>query len=651
MGNKFRYSAVYFVQLGNNMAAATQQHSMMKITTPLGGDVLHITAVSMQEAISALYEINASVYTTKNELDYSALLGQSVSIELAVKDSSCDYTRHFHGVVTSISSQGQAYYNADDANKYHSYTLIISPQFWLAKMRQNCRIFQDLSVIDIASQIFSEHNIQFTNNAGTGFKPYDYCVQYHETDYQLLSRLFAQEGIYFYFKQDNNANFVILANSTTSHLSCAESPLRQSDEIISQAYVSSWSSLAAVKPGKVSLRAINFEQPLTNIDGIATDVDFIGQENLEHFEYVSGKKGLTETNAFAVNHLAQLQSNKALFKASTNYVTIESGKMISFSEHTTNNLIGPEFLVTRSNFVASQGSQLDANSKHGININCDFYCVSDSQTYQPIIRIDKPLIRGVQTAIVTGGASDEIYVDAYGRIKVKFYWDRLGTSDENSSCWIRVSQNWAGKNWGAFFYPRVGQEVLVSFLDGDASQPIVIGAIYNGEQMPANALPANKTQSGIRSHSTTTDGNVNCNELIFEDKVGNELLGLRAEKDHTLQVVNDQTDTVGNDRTTTITNNDMLTVSNDQTETVTNDRNISIGNDDTLEVGNILNLNAETEINLTVGSAKLSMKNDGTIKLAGVNIELSGTNVKMKGTATNVEGSMVVVKGSIVKIN
>ncbi|QUM89435.1 type VI secretion system tip protein VgrG [Moritella sp. 36] len=633
------------------MAAATQQHSMMKITTPLGGDALHITAVSMQESISALYEINASVYTTNSELDYQALLGQSVTIELAVKDSSGNYTRNFNGIVTSISSQGQSYEALNNTSKYYRYTLIISPQLWLATMRSNCRIFQDLSVIDIASLIFPEHNIQFVNNAGTTFKPYEYCVQYHETDYQLLTRLFAQEGIYFYFKQSSGSNSVILANSTTSHVNCAESPLLQSDEIISHAYVSTWSSLAAVKPGKVSLRAINFEQPLMNIDGSSVNAEFTGQDNLEHFEYVSGHKNLAASNSFSATQLEQLQSNKAIFKANSNYVTIESGKVIAFSKHATQSLVGPEFLITRNHFMASQGSQLDVNSKNGMEINSNFCCVENTPSYQPIINIHKPIIRGVQTAIVTGAASDEIYVDSYGRIKVKFYWDRLGTSDENSSCWIRVSQNWAGKNWGAFFYPRVGQEVLVSFLDGDASQPIVIGAIYNGDQMPANPLPANKTQSGIRTHSTTTNGNANCNELIFEDKIGSELLGFRAEKDHQLVVVNNQTDTVGNDRTTTVTNNDTLTVTNDQTQTVNNDRNSKIANNDTLDVGNILKLKAATEIKLEVGSASLLMKSDGTIKLSGVNIEISGTNVKVKGSATNIEGSMVVVKGSVVKIN
>ncbi|MFT5881116.1 MAG: type VI secretion system secreted protein VgrG [Moritella sp.] len=633
------------------MTAATQQHSMIKITTPLGDNALHITALSMQEAMSSLYEINASVYTTGSEIDYQSLLGQSITIELEVKDANGTHKRYFNGIATSISSLGQAYQQIDDDAKYHCYELILSPQLWLATMRSNCRIFQEKSVIDIASILFPEHTIQFVDNTGVGYLPYDYCVQYHETDYQFLTRLFYQEGIFFYFKQENGSNSLILVSSGTAHETCPESPLVQSNEIISNAYVESWSSLAAVKPGKVSLRAVNFEQPVTNIDGSSVSADFAGHDNLEIFEYVAGNKTLAESDAFATTYLKQLQADKALFKAGSNYVTIACGNIVSFSEHSTDSLVGNQFLITRNNFIASQGSQLDVGSNSGIEIRSDFYCIAESPNYRPIVNVQKPVIRGVQTAIVTGGASDEIYVDQYGRIKVKFYWDRLGASDETSSCWIRVSQNWAGKNWGSFFYPRVGQEVLVSFLDGDASQPIVIGAVYNGEQMPANALPENKTQSGVRTHSTTADGNANCNELIFEDKIGDELLGLRAEKDHKLFVVNDQTDEIGNDRTTTITNNDMLTVSNDQTETVSNNRTVNIANDDTLDVGNIFKLKAATEITLEVGSSKLTMKSDGTIKLAGVNIEISGTNVKLKGTATNVEGSMVVVKGSVVKIN
>ncbi len=633
------------------MAAASQQHSMIKITTPLGDDALHISALSMQESMSSLYEIHASVYTTGSEIDPQALLGQPISIEVSAHANSGEQTRHFNGIATTVSGGEKSHRPTDDGTDFHNYEITISPDFWLTTMRSNCRIFQDASMLDIATTILGEHNVTFTDNSGKAFQPYEYCVQYHETDHDFLQRLFSQEGIFFYFTQANGSNTLILADVGTSHPPCAESPLIQSDEILSVPHVSSWNNIVAVKPGKVSLRAINFEQPLNNLDGISDKADFAGHNNLEIFEYESGNTIVGENDLSAKSYLEQLQSEKHRYLGGSDYLSIGCGNTIEFSQHNSEALLNEQLLITESEIYVSQGTQLDRVSSAGIEISNEFYCVPASQSYRPKKNIHKPVIRGVQTAIVTGGASDEIYVDQYGRIKVKFYWDRLGEANENSSCWIRVAQNWAGKNWGAFFFPRVGQEVLVSFLDGDASQPIVIGAVYNGEQMPANTLPDTKTQSGIRTHSTTTDGNANCNELIFEDKVGEELLGLRAEKDHKLFVVNDQTDEIGNDRTTSITNNDTLTVTNDQTETINNNRTVKIANDDSLDVGNIFKLKAASEITLEVGSSKLTMKSDGTIKLAGVNIEISGTNVKMKGTATNVEGSMVVVKGSVVKIN
>ncbi|QUM85215.1 type VI secretion system Vgr family protein [Moritella sp. 28] len=633
------------------MAAATQQHSMMKITTPLGGDALHITSLSMQESMSCLYEMDASVYSVGNEIDLQALLGQSVTIEVSANSNGNVQTRFLNGIVTSVSGGETAQQKSDSQFNVYNYEIKISPQFWLSTMRSNCRIFQDVSMLDIATTIFGDHNVTFVDNSGKAFLPYEYCVQYHETDYDFLQRLFSQEGIFFYFTQTNGSNTLVLADVGTPHTACAENPLHQTDIIIATPHVSGWNNVVAVKHGKVSLRAINFEQPLLNLDGISGTTDFPGHDSLELFEYESGNIKAGQSTLTAKSYLDQLQAEKQKYVAISDYLTIACGNTIQFSKHNTDALINKDLLVIESDLILRQGSQHDRSSSAGIEIYNEFHCVPITASYRPNTKVQKPLIRGVQTAIVTGAASDEIYVDSYGRIKVKFYWDRLGTSDENSSCWIRVSQNWAGKNWGAFFYPRVGQEVLVSFLDGDASQPIVIGAIYNGDQMPANPLPANKTQSGIRTHSTTTNGNANCNELIFEDKIGSELLGFRAEKDHQLVVVNNQTDTVGNDRTTTVTNNDTLTVTNDQTQTVNNDRNSKIANNDTLDVGNILKLKAATEIKLEVGSASLLMKSDGTIKLSGVNIEISGTNVKVKGSATNIEGSMVVVKGSVVKIN
>jgi len=234
--------------------------------------------------------------------------------------------------------------------------------------------------------------------------------------------------------------------------------------------------------------------------------------------------------------------------------------------------------------------------------------MSKKETLQAFIRvtIHKPLIHGVQTAVVTGDPGDEQHIDKYGRVKVQFDWDREGEFNSKSSCWIRVAQNWAGNKWGAFFFPRVGQEVLVEFINGDPDQPIISGAIYNADLMPPYALPAKKTQSGIKSHSTKNGGADNFNELRFEDDKGKELLFLQAEKDHELKVKNDQKDTIDNDRLTTIANND------------------------TLDVGNVLKVTAGSEIEFKTGAASIKMTSDGAITIDGTNIKVNGTVIALK---------------------
>ena len=246
-----------------------------------------------------------------------------------------------------------------------------------------------------------------------------------------------------------------------------------------------------------------------------------------------------------------------------------------------------------------------------------FECVPSDTSYRPTALRNKPLINGVQTAVVTGDAGDEILVDKYGRVKVQFHWDREGQNDSKSSCWIRVAQNWAGNKWGAFFFPRVGQEVLVDFINGDPDQPIISGAIYNADLMPPYTLPDKKTQSGIKSHSTKQGAADNFNELRFEDEKGKELLFFQAEKDHELNVKNNQTDTVGNNRITQVNNDDTSTIVNNQT----------------IDVGKTLNITAGTEIVLTAGGASITMSSSGAIDIKGTNITVNGTAIALKAAA------------------
>jgi len=265
-----------------------------------------------------------------------------------------------------------------------------------------------------------------------------------------------------------------------------------------------------------------------------------------------------------------------------------------------------------------------------------FECVPKDVAYRAQVRHLKPVINGVQTAIVTGDSGDEILVDQYGRVKVQFDWDREGKKDSKSSCWIRVAQNWAGKKWGAFFFPRVGQEVLVDFINGDPDQPIISGAVYNADLMPPYDLPADKTQSGIKTRSTTKGGADNFNELRFEDKKGSELVYLQAEKDKELYVKNDQKDKIDNNRSSEIVKNDDVKVGENRTS--------DIGKNDTLKVGKTLNIEAGDEVVIKTGSAQIKMASSG-------NITIEGTKIDIKGTQIKVDGSAITMSAGVIKLN
>ena len=291
----------------------------------------------------------------------------------------------------------------------------------------------------------------------------------------------------------------------------------------------------------------------------------------------------------------------------------EVAKLFRFNNHEDSRYEGETYVITAMRTVASQPNQSGASQSSGDIYRNDFECVPEKTIYRPSALRAKPLISGVQTAIVTGEAGDEILVDKYGRVKVQFHWDREGKNDSKSSCWIRVAQNWAGNKWGAFFFPRVGQEVLVDFINGDPDQPIISGAIYNADLMPPYTLPDKKTQSGIKSHSTKQGAADNFNELRFEDEKGKELLFFQAEKDHELNVKNDQKDTIGNDRTTLINNDDTAKIANNQT----------------IDVGKVLNITAGTDITFTTGGASITMKSSGAIEIKGTNVTVNGTKIAL----------------------
>ncbi|MBU2870493.1 type VI secretion system tip protein TssI/VgrG [Colwellia sp. E2M01] len=599
------------------MQKATQKNNIISISTPLGKDTLYLTHLSATEGISQLYSFTVSMFTIGTTISLDGLVGKSVCVSLRNAESG-GAIRYYHGVISHLESTGMRTAATDDVEDYIDYQAIIVPTAAFMKKRSNCRIYQNLSVTDIVADLFGQHNVAFQDKTTKSYPKYEYCVQYQESDLDFVTRLLQQEGIFYFFEHSSSEHTLVLADDITAYKKCAEAKVRCFSGHLAKPHVSHWQGGLSMVSGAYQQKGYDFEQPKLFPSGNKVTASLPAQGGLEIFDYMGESEFNKRPQPYANIQLEALQKDMHKCSGQSDCRSFSIGKTFTFEDHEDSSYKGKSFLLTAIRTSATQPNQSGANQSDSENVfTNDFECVPKDTAYRPTVSLNKPLINGVQTAVVTGDPGDEQHIDKYGRVKVQFHWDREGTYDSKSSCWIRVAQNWAGNKWGAFFFPRVGQEVLVEFINGDPDQPIISGAIYNADLMPPYALPAKKTQSGIKSHSTKNGGADNFNEVRFEDDKGKELLFFQAEKDHELKVKNDQKDTIDNDRLTEIANND------------------------TLNVGKILQVTAGSEIEFKTGSASIKMSSDGSITIQGTNIKVKGTDIKVNGTGITMQAPQI----------
>ena len=313
-------------------------------------------------------------------------------------------------------------------------------------------------------------------------------------------------------------------------------------------------------------------------------------------------------------HRAQFEG----FEGHGNARGLGAGRMFKLAEHRSQ-AQNREYLVVSAAYRLRLDSYIASATPVSEDdmFQCAFTALQSTQNYRPARVTPKPLVYGPQTAVVVGPGGEEIYTDQYGRVKVQFHWDRYGKMDENSSCWIRVAQPWAGKSWGMMAIPRIGQEVVVEFLEGDPDRPLITGSVYNNSQMPPYPLPANKTQSGIKSRSSKGGQPAHFNEIRFEDKKGSEQVYIHAEKNLDTSVENCESHSVGANRTKTIGHDETTHVKHNRTETVDHNETVTVGKDILITAGD--------SITLTVGASTLVMKSNGSITLNGINLDVTGS--------------------------
>ena len=549
----------------------TQDNRMLSITTPLGKDVLLIEGFTMTEGVSTPFVIHADVLseiTKASMVTANALIGKDAVIQIVLPQGK---ERFFHGMIRALVHSGRGL-----EERFARFSLEIVPRLSRLRERTDCRIFQNLPASDVIKQVLKDRNIEFRDALAKTYTKRDYCVQYRESDLDFIQRLMEDEGIFYWFEHKKDSHKMVLADKPDAISPCPQQAKAQykdekgvGDPIDAVGQLTVTEQLCS---GLTTFRDHHFQLPDKKLESAEVTSIHVGQNSeLELYDYPAGytqyfnepdaRLGDVEKEGQKIIRM-RMEEEEVPYKVAQGASDVRAfvtGYRFALEGH----FIGDyntDWLLTSVRHNAVQSPDYVSGEDVPDSYSNSFTCIPHKVPYLPPRRTRKPIISGPQTAVVTGPAGEEIFPDKYGRVKVQFHWDRLGKKDEKSSCWIRVATPWAGKNWGMIHIPRIAQEVIVQFEEGDPDRPLIVGSVYNADQMPPYELPNHKTQSGVKSRSSMGGGASNFNEIRFEDKKGAEQVYVHAERNLDSVVEADETRAVGGDRTTRIHKNDILSV-------------------------------------------------------------------------------------------
>jgi type VI secretion system secreted protein VgrG len=647
----------------------TQDHRLLAIDTPLGKDVLLLQEITGYEGISRLFSYDLDLLAYDNDsISFDDIVGQKVSIKFQLPDGS---PRYISGYVSRFT-QGKT-----DERLFTYYRAQVVPWLWFLTREADCRIFQNMTVPDIISKIFDPFGFKdFKLNLKSSYPQLEYCVQYRETSFNFVSRLMEEFGIFYYFDHTTqNKHTLVLADQSSNLPACHSSPISYDTQVGGLAdpqVIDNWHVGQEVKTGKYTVTDYNFTTPSTSLlSNEPTVVTLSASQDLELYDYPGLHTTKDQGDTVAKVHMQEEESGHMVVSGAGNARGLMSGFSFELKNHYRADQ-NTNYVTTEVRHFGSAGQSYTAASTGGETYSNHFTCVLAAVPYRPLRVTPKPFVQGPQPALVVGKSGEEIWVDKYGRVIVQFYWDRLGQKNENSSCWIRVSQPWAGGNWGAIWIPRIGQEVLVSFLEGDPDRPVITGRVYNADQMPPYTLPDNQTRSTFMSRSSKGGGSSNYNELRFEDLKGQEQIFINAEKDLDLRVENDSREFIGANRHLIVTTNQQeqvqadkhlhiqgnhfekidsnmsLQVTGNQMESVTGNKSLSVtGNQSESITGNVsLSVTGGKNESITMGYAMTAMSIHLTGQ-AGIVIECpAGITLKAGGSSVDVSPGGVYITGT-----
>jgi type VI secretion system secreted protein VgrG len=562
-----------------------------------GGTELMVIDFSLQEFISEPFSAGITL-ASEQDIAFDAMVGENALLTLESMESG-ESTRYLQGIVNRFTQSGVN-------GRYYLYKAQVVPLVELLRLEKDCRIFQNLSVPDIIKQVLEESQIlsdRFKFRLTGTYEPREYCVQYRESDLDFVQRLCSEEGIFYFFEHTRTDHLMVFGDSTVNYQPIGGNAAISFNPgfgmVAEQEAVIDFQLARQIHTGKYTLRDFNYEKPAL---GMEVDISDEQDDRREIYDY-PGEYALPEQG----RRLARVRLEQAVIYREQGRGASVAPRMVpgftfTLKQHELTGLNG-EYLLTQVVHTGSQTQVLSEKATdQGTHYENSFIAIPSAATFRPENKLPKPFIEGVQTAIVTGPSGEEIYTDKLGRVKVQFHWDRQGQKDEKSSCWVRVSQLWAGPGWGAMFIPRIGQEVIVDFIEGDPDRPIITGRVYNGGQNPPYPLPEEKTKSTIKSNTSKEGGGFN--ELRFEDKKGSEEIYIHGQKDWTIAIENDKNQTVGHDETLKVTNDRSKTVDKNQDETIGENKSVSVGKSHTESIGENMSVSIGKKFDESTSDAK-----------------------------------------------
>jgi type VI secretion system secreted protein VgrG len=614
----------------------SQQDRLFRLQTPLGPDKLVLRKFSGTEGMSEQFRFTLDMVSEDWNIKLEDVLQKKFTVSIRQSDGATE--RFFDGYVSR-------FWQPPSPGRLATYHAEIVPWLWFLNLSHGCHIYQDKTVRQVIKEVFEKFGYQQDRDFKFLLRgkhlPWEYCSQYRETAFDFVSRLMEIEGMYYYFQHGDGRHVMIITDSKTTHVPCPYQSTFRFDKVTGLGYfheddtIPSWKPEKQMRPSRYAHRDFNFLTPHADLSGQADSSEEDQEDENpkdQIYDYPGEYEFKKDAEDWARLRIEEQEMDHSFTEGSGCCRAMIPGYKFTLTDHDRKDQ-NKTWLITRISHEGTNGTFMAGSDGEAAKYESKFRCISADDQYRTGRKTKKSQMLGMQTAFVMGPKGEEVHTDPYGRVKVKFHWDRSKKQDDTCSCWLRVMQPWTGVNYGHIWLPRVGQEVVVDFLEGDPDRPLVVGCVYNKDSMPPYKLPDNKTVSGFKTRSTKGGTTDNFNEIYLEDKKDSELFRMQAEKDmqiivkhdQSISVQHDQQINVGHDQTELVQNDQHITVQGERRDSVGKNRSTTIGSDDQLKAGGNILIDAAGNIHLRAGGS-IILEAAGGIKFLGEGISFINVN-------------------------